>query len=352
MEGAMSLLKHEEVLVHRGERSGIQLVIAIHSTALGPSLGGARLWRYRALGDAIADALRLSEAMTYKAAAAGLELGGGKAVLCAPHDRELRREERRDLMLDLGDAVDSLGGRYVTAEDVGTGTGDMAIVGERTAHVVGRPTDAGGSGDPSPVTARGVEAAIRACCEHRYGSEDLAGRAVTITGLGHVGLALAERLVAADCELRVSDIDERKRDDAARLDALWVDPVGAAGTECDVFAPCALGGAIDADSIDRLRCEIVCGSANNVLADESLAAALTERDILYAPDFIANAGGLINVYGELRDLDRERLDELVDGIGDALLRVFEVASERSVTSLEAAKAVAEQALDAASVVPV
>ena len=344
----MSLLMHEEVLVHRGERSGIYLVVAVHSTALGPALGGARLWRYRALGDAIADALRLSEAMTYKAAAAGLELGGGKAVLCAPPDLELTPESRRDLMLDLGDAVESLGGRYVTAEDVGTGTEDMAIIGERTAHVVGGPADAGGSGDPSPVTARGVEAAIRACCEHRYDSPDLAGRVVTIVGLGHVGLPLAERLAKAGCELRISDIDDGRQEAATRLGATWVDPDAAAGAECDVFAPCALGGAIDSDSIERLRCEIVCGSANNVLADDSYAAALTERGILYAPDFIANAGGLINVYGELRGLGRERLDRLVDGIGDALGRVFEVASARSVTPLDAAKAVADEALDAAS----
>jgi leucine dehydrogenase len=344
----MSLLKHEELLVHRGDRSGLSMAIAIHSTALGPALGGARLWRYRALGDTIADALRLSEAMTYKAAAAGLELGGGKAVLCAPPDRELTPEGRRDLMLDLGDAVESLDGRYVTAEDVGTGTADMAIIGERTAHVMGRPADAGGSGDPSPVTARGVEVAIRACCEHRYGSPDLAGKVVTILGLGHVGLALAERLAKAGCVLRVSDIDQGRREAAARLGATWVDPDAVAGTECDVFAPCGLGGTIDSDSIDQLRCEIVCGSANNLLADDAYAAELTKRGIHYAPDFIANAGGLINVYGELRGLGRERLDELVDGIGDALGRVFEVASARSVTPLDAAKAVAEEALDAAS----
>jgi leucine dehydrogenase len=346
----MSLLEHEEVLVHRGERSGIQLVIAIHSTARGPALGGARLWRYRALGDAIADALRLSEAMTYKAAAAGLELGGGKAVLCVPPDRELSAAERRDLMLDLGDAVESLEGRYVTAEDVGVGAEDMVVIGERTTHVVGRPADTGGSGDPSPVTARGVEAAIRACCEHRYDSSDLDGRIVTIVGLGHVGLALAERLAAAGCGLRVSDIDDSKREAAGNLGALWVDPDAAAETECDVLAPCALGGAINGESIDQLRCEIVCGSANNVLAEDSLAVALDERRILYAPDFIANAGGLINVYGELRELSGDEVDELVDGIGGALGRVFEVASARSITPLDAAKEVADEALDAATVV--
>jgi leucine dehydrogenase len=344
----MSLLAHEELVVQRGRRSGIYVVVAIHSTVLGPALGGLRLWRYKALGDGIADALRLSEAMTYKAAAAGLELGGGKAVLCPPPDRKMDASARRDLMLDLGDVVESLDGRYVTAEDVGTGTEDMEIVAERTAHVVGGPTDSGGSGDPSPVTARGVEAAIRACCEHRYGSDDLTGRVVTIVGLGHVGLALAGRLAAAGCELRITDIDSGKREAADSLGAQWVNSENAASTECDVFAPCALGGSINSETIDELRCEIVCGSANNVLARDSFAAELTDRGILYAPDFIANAGGLINVYGELRGLDRTRLDELVDGIGGALARVLDVASARSVTPLEAAKAVAEEALGDAS----
>jgi leucine dehydrogenase len=341
----MSLLEHEELLVHRGERSDMYVVVAIHSTTLGPALGGARLWSYGALGDAIADALRLSEAMTHKAAAAGLNLGGGKAVLCAPPDRDLTAEERRSLLLDLGDAVESLDGRYVTAEDVGTGTEDMTVIAERTSHVVGLPQDAGGSGDPSPVTARGVERAIRACCEHRYGSADLDGRTVAVIGLGHVGLALAKRLRAVGAELMVCDIDSSKRTAAEELGARWIDPDYAIAAECEVLAPCALGGAISDQTIDRLRCEIVCGSANNVLAMDSLAGRLHDRGILYAPDFIANAGGLINVYGELHGLERGRLDELVDGIGDALKRVFELAAERSITPLEGARAVALERLD-------
>jgi leucine dehydrogenase len=341
----MSLLEHEEVLVHRGERSGIHLIVAIHSTALGPSLGGARLWSYGALGDAIADALRLSEAMTYKAAAAGLDLGGGKAVLAAPPDCNLSADERRELMLDLGDAVESLDGRYVTAEDVGTSTEDMAVIAERTSHVVGLPPDAGGSGDPSPVTARGVEQAIRACCEQRYGSAELDGRVVAVIGLGHVGHALAKRLRAAGAKLLVSDIDSGKRSAAEELGAGWIDPVEAIAAECEVLAPCALGGAINEQTIDQLRCEIVCGSANNVLAGNAMADELHRRDILYAPDFIANAGGLINVYGELHDLGTERLDELVDGIGDALRRIFELAAERSVTPLEGARALARRRLE-------
>jgi leucine dehydrogenase len=312
---------------------------------LGPALGGLRLWRYGALGDAIADALRLSEAMTYKAAAAGLDLGGGKAVLCVPPDRDLPPAERRELMLDVGDIVDSLEGRYVTAEDVGTGTNDMSIIRERTEHVVGLPIDSGGSGDPSPITARGVESAIRASCEHRYGSGELAGRRVSVIGLGHVGSRLAERLAAEGAELGVSDIDPGKRELAERLGGRWLEPADAATADCDVLAPCALGGAIDGANVERLRCEIVCGAANNVLADRSLADRLAERGVLYAPDFIANAGGLINVYGELHSLERGRLDSLIDGIGEALRRVFGTAEAGSVTPLEAARAIAEERLD-------
>jgi leucine dehydrogenase len=344
----MSLLGHEEVVVHRGERSGVPLVIAIHSTVLGPALGGARMWRYGALGDGIADALRLSEAMTYKAAAAGLDLGGGKAVLCLPPGRELAPDERLDLMLDLGDLVESLQGRYVTAEDVGTGTGDMATIAERTAHVVGKPVEDGGSGDPSPITARGVESAIRACCEHRFGSADLTGRVMAVVGLGHVGLPLAERLKAAGAELLVSDIDPEKRAEAERLGVAWLDPDESMTAECDLLAPCALGGAVNPGNVASLRCGIVCGSANNVLASDALASGLADRGVLYAPDFIANSGGLINVYGELHDLERKQLDELVDGIGEALRRVFDLADQRSVPPLEAARALAQERLDAAT----
>ncbi|HSD24695.1 MAG TPA: Glu/Leu/Phe/Val dehydrogenase dimerization domain-containing protein [Solirubrobacterales bacterium] len=347
----MNLLAHEEVVVRRGRRSGIYVVVSIHSTALGPALGGLRMWRYGALGDAIADGLRLSEAMTYKAAAAGLDLGGGKAVICVPPDRDLSAGERRELMLDVGDLVDSVEGRYVTAEDVGTGTEDMALIRERTEHVVGLPIHSGGSGDPSPITARGVESAIRASCEHRYGSGDLAGRRVSVVGLGHVGARLAERLASDGAELGVSDIEPAKRELAERLGARWLEPEDAITAECDVLAPCALGGAIDGDNVERLCCEIVCGAANNVLANRSLADRLAERGILYAPDFIANAGGLINVYGELHSLDRERLDSLVDGIGAALRRVLKAAEHRSVTPAAAARALAEERLDAARHVP-
>lgn len=338
-------LGHSELHVRRGKRSGLHVVVAVHSTTLGPALGGARLWRYEAPGDAIADALRLSEAMTHKAAAAGLDLGGGKSALCAP--AELSASRRRDLMLDLGDAVEALEGRYVVAEDVGTTTEDMTSVAERTSHVVGLPSDRGGSGDPSPVTARGVEAAMRAACERGLGSSDLADVRVCVIGLGHVGAALAERLADAGARLVVTDIDERRRELARHLGANWVDPAEAIGAECDVLAPCALGGTIDEAALERLRCAVVCGSANNTLADENLADDLAERGILYAPDFIANAGGLINVYAELQSLPEARVDSLLDGIGEAMGRVLDEAERAGRTPLEAARELARRRLEGA-----
>jgi leucine dehydrogenase len=338
-------LDHEELVVRRGRRTGLYVIVAVHSTALGPALGGARLWCYRTPGDAVADALRLSQAMTMKAAAARLDLGGGKAVMCA--DGDFSGERRRGLLLDLGDVVESLDGRYITAEDVGTGTEDMAVIRERTRHVVGLPPSLGGSGDPSPLTARGVEAAIRACCERRFGSTDLSDRSICVVGIGHVGARLVERLVRAGCRVLATDIDAGKRVSAEQLGAIWIDADAPMTTACDVLAPCALGGAIDAGNVGELRCEIVCGSANNVLADESLAESLHERGIVYAPDFIANAGGLIHVYSEIHDLDRARTKQLVDGIGETIAHMLDEAEERGTTPLEASRQLAAERLERA-----
>jgi leucine dehydrogenase len=250
-------------------------------------------------------------------------------------------------MRDLGDVVESLEGRYVVAEDVGTGAEDMSVVAERTEHVVGLPVGNGGSGDPSPVTARGVEAAMRTACDHALGSPSLEGVRVCVIGLGHVGASLAERLVAAGARLIASDLDYEKRSLAENLGGIWVDPDHAATVDCEVLAPCALGGAVDEDNVERLSCRIVCGSANNTLSDERLADRLHERGILYAPDFIANAGGLINVFGELRALPAPRVEELVEGIGPALDAVLTESSEREITPLAAARRVAAARLDRA-----
>lgn len=335
----------EDLLVRSGERSGATIAIAVHSTVLGPALGGARLWHYASPDEGIADAQRLARAMTYKAAAAGLLLGGGKGVICAPTPHP-EGDLRRLMLLDFGDAVESLGGRYVTAEDVGTGAADMAVIAERTAHVVGLPDERGGSGDPSPVTARGVLAALRACLGHRYGNSSPAGVRVCVVGAGHVGGHLARLLAEAGAELTISDLDPSRRALADQLGAAWIDPAEAILADCDVLAPCALGGVIDAPTVARLRCAIVCGAANNVLADDRLALALASRDIVYAPDFIANAGGLINVYAELHELDHQAVLALVDGIGSTVRLILEGADRHGTTPLAEAQALALRRLGA------
>lgn len=337
-------LDHEQLVLRRGERSGLHVIIAVHSIVLGPALGGVRMWPYAGTADAVRDALRLAQGMTLKAAAAGVDLGGGKGVICLASGRELTAERRRKALLDFADLVESLDGRYITAEDVGTGTEDMAVIATRTSHVTGLPVERGGSGDPSPFTALGVLSAIRACCRHQFGSPDLAGRRVVVAGLGHVGSKLARLLAEAGAELIVSDIDPAKRGLAADLGARWVPPTDELLVECDVLAPCALGGAIDARNVADLRCAVVCGAANNQLADEGLAETLAERSVLYAPDFVVNAGGLINVYREIRGYDADRARALVRRIEQTIGLILSAASERGVTPLAAARELAEERL--------
>ena len=338
---------HEQLVVQRGLRSGAYVVVAIHSTLLGPALGGVRMWHYEAVVDGARDALRLADGMTYKAAAAGLDLGGGKGVICSPGAAQPSEAQRRALLLDFGDLVNSLGGRYVTAEDVGIAAEDLVAIAERTDHVTGLPPDRGGVGDPSPLTALGVEAAMRACLSERFGHGDPAGHRIAIVGLGHVGEKLARRLAELGAQLVVSDIDSGKRRLAAELGARWVDPSEAMLVECDVLAPCALGGAIDLENARLLRCAIVCGSANNQLATEGLDELLAERGILYAPDFIVNAGGLIQVYSEIRGYSQEQARKLVLAIEDNTERVLIAVGERAVTPLRAACELAEERLAAA-----
>jgi leucine dehydrogenase len=338
---------HEDLVVRKGRRSGRCIVVAIHSTALGPALGGVRLWHYRSTIDGVRDALRLARGMTYKAAAAGLELGGGKGVICAPSSAPPAGRDRRALLLDFGDLVESLSGRYITAEDVGIAAEDLVVIGDRTRRVTGLPPAHGGSGDPSPFTALGVEAAMRACARARFGSPDLGDRRIVIAGLGHVGSKLARRLADAGAELAVSDIDPAKRRIAAELAAEWIDASEAMVAECDILAPCALGGAVDAINLPLLRCEIVCGCANNQLADERLADALGERDVLYAPDFVVNAGGLIHIFREIRGYSAEEARQLVLGIEANLDGVFAAARRRATTPLRAARELARERLEAA-----
>jgi leucine dehydrogenase len=335
---------HEEIVVRHGERSGCCVIVAIHSTALGPALGGVRLWHYPATTDAVADALRLARGMTMKAAAAGLDLGGGKGVIHAPGSRPPSGSERTEMLLDFGDLVESLDGRYITAEDVGISPRDMVEIGRRTRHLTGLPTDRGGSGDPSPLTAIGVEAAMRACVRDRFGARGLDGLRIGVVGLGHVGTSLARLLLEAGAGVVASDIAPGKRALAGRLGLDWVEPGEAMTGEYDVLAPCALGGGLDAATVEELRCAIVCGAANNQLASDGLAERLAEREILYAPDYVVNAGGLMHVYREIRGYDEDEATGLALAIEMTVERMLESARRDATTPLAAAGKLAAERL--------
>ncbi len=344
----MTLLAHEEVRVVRGARSGLAIVVAVHSTRLGQAVGGCRMWRYATWEDALADALRLSAAMTEKCALAGLPHGGGKAVIALPPDEPVDPARRRAALLDLGDVVASFDGRYGVGEDVGTSVDDMAVVRERTAYAYGQAEELGGCGDPSVPTARGVIASLRVVCEAAFGSPDLAGRRLVIVGLGHVGGLVARGVAEAGAALAVTDVDDSKRALAEELGAAWLDPADAATQVCDVLVPAALGGLLTHDLGARLRCRVVCGPANNQLAEEGVADALHARGILWAPDFVVNAGGV--VYGTLIEVartDRHTAMARVDAIGETLRLVLDAAASAGITPLAAARAVVADRLAAA-----
>ncbi|MDD7944660.1 Glu/Leu/Phe/Val dehydrogenase dimerization domain-containing protein [Microbacterium sp. NE2HP2] len=337
---------HERVEVITGRRSGLFIAAALHSSVLGPALGGARVWTYPHWSDALGDALRLSAAMTLKNAAAGLDAGGGKAVIGLPPGTVLDAERRRAAFLDLGDAVESLGGLYRTAEDVGSTTDDMLTVSERTAHVVGLPDRVGGSGEPAGPTSIGVHASLLATLERATGSRKVAGRRVTIAGLGQVGSRLAMQLAAEGAELTVTDVNPAKRELATSLGATWIEPAEAHLASADVFVPAGIGGVLTDEVIDALDAQAVCGPANNPLAHRSGADRLAARGILYAPDFVVNAGGVIYLDLAAKQRDRSEIATRVEGIGDVLRRIFDEAEARGVTPLAAAESLAAERLAA------
>ena len=322
----------EDVQVIEGPRSGLTMAVAIHRLVGGRSLGGCRMWHYARDEMAVADVERLARSMSFKAAAAGLSLGGGKGVIALP-DGVLPVPRRRDALQDFAELVESLGGRYVTAQDVGASLEDMVYIARFTDHVVGRPDQAG---DPAPYTALGVETAIRAS------AGDLAGKLVVVVGLGHVGGRLARRLAAAGARLLVSDIDPARSVLAEDLGAAWLDdPEAALEAEADVLAPCALGGVLDEATVARLRVPVVAGAANNQLAHDGVATLMHGRGIRWAPDFIANAGGLIAVSDELRGFDRDRVKRRIATIGDTLAEVY---ARTTTSTLAAAKELAAERL--------
>ena len=338
---AIAEMGHEQVVLCHDKSAGYRGIIAIHDTTLGPALGGTRFWNYASDDEAIVDALRLSRGMTYKNAVAGLNLGGGKSVIIGDN----RTVNREMIFRAHGRFVESLGGRYVTAEDVGTGTADMDYVHMETDFVAGL---ANRSGDPSPVTAHGVFRAIEASAKWRWGTASLAGRIVLVQGLGNVGSHLCAELHAAGAKLVVTDIRPERVEDAVRKYGATATSDGQLFSQkADIFAPCAMGAILSDDTIPKLQVEIVCGGANNQLLEpRKHGEALEKQNILYAPDFVANAGGVINVYGELAGWTRERALRKADEIFDTLLGIYQIAKDKAMPTYEAADEVAERRLTA------
>lgn len=335
----MASMGHERVLVCSNPEVKLQAIIAVHSTVLGPGLGGVRMWPYESFDEAMVDVLRLARGMTYKAAATGLNLGGAKAVILG----DSKKDKTEELLRSFGRYVDSLGGLYITAEDVGMRMEDMEVILGETRWVTGVSEVHGGSGDPSPVTAYGVHQGIKAAVRWKFGDESLAGRKVAIQGLGSVGRHLAEGLIEEGAHVVGCDLDAEAAEKGRQLGVEIVDPGEIVGIECDIFSPCALGASLNSEAIPRLRCAIVAGGANNQLADEERdGRALAERGIVYAPDFVINAGGLINVYNELNGYNRDRALRMTRHIHDNVMRIFQVAKEQAVPTHVAAAHIAEE----------
>jgi leucine dehydrogenase len=338
--GEITEYGHEQVIFCNNKEAGLKAIIAIHDTTLGPALGGARMYPYANEEAALRDVLRLSRGMTYKAAAAGLNLGGGKAVIIG----DPKKDKSEALFRAFGRSIEAVGGRYITAEDVGTDVNDMEYIFMETASVTGVDTSHGGSGDPSPFTALGVLQGMRAACEVVYDGGGLAGRRVAIQGLGNVGFNLASLLVEEGARVVACDIDEdrirKARETLPELEIVSGEEIY--DVKMDIFAPCALGSAVSDDTIDRIKAKIVCGAANNQLDRDALGTELTERGILYAPDYVVNAGGLINVSVELEGYARERALRLTRNIYYNTLKLLKLARKEGIPANQAADRLAEE----------
>ncbi|MFY9286403.1 MAG: Leu/Phe/Val dehydrogenase [Tissierellaceae bacterium] len=330
----------EQLVFCQDRATGLKAIIAIHDTTLGPALGGLRILDYKSEEEAIIDVTRLARGMTYKNAAVGVNLGGGKSVIIGD-PKEIKSEE---LFRAFGRFIESLGGRYITAEDMNTTTQDMAYVNSETDHVVGLE---GKSGDPSPVTAFGIFRGIQAAVNEVYGSDDLTGKRVAVQGLGAVGYKLCKDLHEAGAQLIVTDTKKASiKQVVEEMGAIGVAPDEIYGVDCDVFAPCAIGAIINDFTVDQLKCKIVAGSANNQLAEARHGQILHEKGILYVPDYVINSGGVINVDEEIKGYNRERAMSRAAAIYDSVKRVFEIAKRDGIPTSEAADRMAEERIEA------
>jgi leucine dehydrogenase len=341
--GQVSFDGHEQVVFCNDKDTGLKAIIGIHNTVLGPALGGTRMWNYSNEWEALNDVLRLSRGMSFKSSISGLNLGGGKAVIIG----DAKTQKTPELMRKFGEYVNSLSGKYITAEDVGMETKDMDTVREVTQYVTGISEEKGGSGNPSPITAYGVFMGLKAATKYRFGSDILEGKKVLVQGIGHVGEVLVQHLTESGAIVTIADINEdRLQQVGAKYGAKIYTGADLYSAEVDIYAPCALGATINDDTIHKIQAKVIAGAANNQLANEVVhGTILKDKGILYAPDFLINAGGVINVYSELANLTRAQVMEKTENIYNTSLEIFKFAETNNITTHQAAMSIAQKRID-------
>ena len=339
----LSTFGHQKVVFCSDPATGLKAIIAVHDTTLGPALGGTRMWSYKTEQEALRDVLRLSRGMTYKASITGLNLGGGKAVIIG----DSRTDKTEAMMRRYGRFIKNLNGAFITAEDVGTSPKDMEYIRMETEHVTGVPESLGGSGDPSPVTAKGVFMGIKAAVKEVYGTDSLAGRTVAVQGIGNVGENLVALLREENSKVYISDINEERLGGVAKkYGAQAVANNSIYELDVDIYAPCALGATVNSETIEKLKCAIIAGAANNQLADEDIhGRLLLEKGIVYAPDYLINAGGLINCYSEIAGFSKKRTMQLAENIYEATRNVLKKSKSENIPTHEAANKIAEKRIE-------
>lgn len=341
--GQISFDGHEQVVFCNDKDTGLKAIIGIHNTVLGPALGGTRMWQYTNEWEALNDVLRLSRGMSFKSSISGLNLGGGKAVIIG----DAKTEKTPELMRKFGEFVNSLSGKYITAEDVGMETKDMDTVREVTQYVTGISESKGGSGNPSPITAYGVFVGMKAAAKHKFGTESLAGKKVLVQGIGHVGEVLVQHLTNEGAIVTISDINEsRLHEVGSKYGAKIFNGNDMYTLDVDIYAPCALGATINDETISKIQAKVIAGAANNQLANEVIhGKLLKEKGILYAPDFLINAGGVINVYSELANLTSAQVMEKTENIYNTAMDIFRLSDDQSITTHQAALNIAQKRID-------
>ncbi len=337
--GQLSFDNHEQIVFCNDKDTGLKAIIGIHNTILGPALGGTRMWKYANEWEALNDVLRLSRGMTYKSAISGLNLGGGKAVIIG----DAKTEKTPEMITKFAQYINSLSGKYITAEDVGTTTGDMDLIRDVTPYVTGISESRGGSGNPSPVTAYGVYMGMKAAAKFKFGSDKLQGKRIMVQGIGHVGETLVDLITKEGALVQITDINEaRLQEIAAKYGAKIYNGADLYSADVDIYAPCALGATINDATIHKIKAQVIAGAANNQLANEKIhGQILKEKGIAYAPDFLINAGGIINVYGEIVGYGKEEAMKRTENIYNTTLEIFSFAEAQEVTTHQAALSIAE-----------